>query len=196
MKQKTKRIIAREGLIILSLILIAVLSLYLASALESKKHEYISNAQEVEIAQQGKPTAPPKTPQTNERPSLDEIYGVSGKQQASLQGDEWVEFFPKGIIVLFPKDTSKSVIEQTIRRDFSYINKVDFILHDKLESWRFVDRYYDSEGNRKFDSFIYKRDFFTIAVFLFLGAYPLYLLIRFVIWSIKTLKNRTGENEQ
>lgn len=251
MKQKTKRIIAREGLIILLLILLAVLSSYLASSLNNKKYEYTSNAKEVEVAQQGKPikltpvdydpfskAAPvspsvetpqqnnkPKiykfthpdgralkitshdgstpneaeldeilakyltsTPQANKKPSFDGIYGVSGNQHTI------VELIPQRIIVLFPKDTNKSVIEKTIRKDFAYIDKVDFITHDEPQ-YKSIDRYYDSEGNRKFDSFIYKRDFFNIALFLFFGAYPLYLLIRFIVWSIKTLKNRTGKNE-
>ena len=217
MKQKTKRIIAREGLIILSLILLAVLSVYLASSLESKKHEYTSNAQEVEIAQQIKKkssfvpdgfvldepaspsveTPPQGQPKIDFKP-LDSPSVESGPwekyQQASLQKEWDSALIPQGIIVMFPKDTSNDVMEKTIRRDFPYIDRVHFIVWDKKSNEK-IDKYYDSEGNRKFDSFIYKINFGEIALILVLAVYPSYLLIRFIVWSIKTLKNRTGENE-
>ncbi len=205
MKQKTKRIIAKEGLIILSLILLAGLSFYMASSLNNKKYEYTSNAQEVEIAKMGKSFKVTDTRTgkkhniTFEKPPTDEdlkeaIDSISPNQQASLQKEWDSALIPQGVIVLFPKETSKSVIEKTIRRDFSYIDNVDFITYNKPQ-YKNIDRYYDTEGNRKFDSFIYKIDFFIVAIFLFVGAYPSYLLIRFIVWAIKTLKNRTGENE-
>lgn len=197
MKQKTKRTIAREGLIILSLILLAGLSGYVYSSLENVKSKFEKNAQEVEVAQQGKKLQPPE-PLSEAAKEWIRRWGDYGavEEIEKKRIPKWVDvLIPKGIIVLFPKGTSNYAIEKTIRRDSSYIDKVDFITYDKPRFLSTIDRYYDSEGNRKFESFIYKINFGEIALILILAVYPSYLLIRFIVWSIKTLKSRTGENE-
>jgi hypothetical protein len=95
----------------------------------------------------------------------------------------------QGIILRFPKNTNVDVIEQTMRRDFPNIKRDDWFIYDS-PTGKNIRASYDDKGQRVFDNIIHKISFFDISAFFLIFAYPLYLLVRFVVWAIATLKER------
>jgi len=83
MKQKVRKIIAREGLIIIFLMLLAGISFFLNSLVSNQKEIYKSNVQEIQ-------------------PFL-------GEEKISVPG-AGTELIPLGIILQFPQNTSNDVI--------------------------------------------------------------------------------------
>ena len=101
------------------------------------------------------------------------------------------------ITLQFPKQTSNAVINQTIKRDFPNIKYNDWIVWDTNSySAADSDAFYNEKGERVFSaiiykifySIIYKIDFSIVCQLFLFFSYPLYLLIRFTVWAIVTLK--------
>jgi len=161
MKVKVKRLIAREGLIIISLLLLAGISFALDLWLQDQRSFYYANVQEIEPI-------------------------VPGQIAANKPPDSWI---PEGIVLQFPKNTSHDVITQTIKRDFPNIKGEEWEIFDSPQG-KNVDASYDEKGKRVFENIIYKINFSGIYIFFLLFAYPLYLLVRFVVWAIGTLKEK------
>jgi len=161
MKPKVKRIIAREGLIIITLIFVAGVSFFLDLRLSSHKSLYEASVQEIE------PFIP--------------------VDKDPLVGGRYV--FSQGIILRFPKNTNNDVIKQTIRKDFPNIKGDDWFIFDSPKGEN-INASYDEKGNRVFNSIIYKIGWSYASLFFLIFAYPLYLIIRFVIWAIGTLKEK------
>ena len=158
-KQKLKKIIAREGLIIISLLFLSAVSFFLDLWLNNQKKAYESNVQEIEPV----------------REEEDKEHG--GKYLIS-----------QGVTLQFPKNTSNDVIKQALKRDFSNIQGDNWIISDSPKGQN-INAFYDEKGNRIFDSMFYKINFLYVYIFFLIVAYPLYLLVRFFVWAIGTLKD-------
>jgi len=161
MKPKVKRVIAREGLIIVTLIFLAGTSFFIDLRLSRHKSLYEAYVQEIQ------PVIPVEK----------DPLGLLGGQYLNSQG----------IILRFPKRTNNDVIKQTIRRDFSNIKGDDWIIFDSPKGEN-INASYDEKGKRVFNSVIYKIGWPYVYLFFLIFAYPLYLIIRFVIWAIGILK--------
>lgn len=162
MKSMVKRIIAREGLIILSLIFLAGISFFLDLRLSNPKRLYEATIQEIEPVKIG---------------IIDPLT-------------ETRELKPQGIILRFPKNTNEDVIQKTIRRDFPNIKFDEWVI-DHSPKGENIRASYDEKGKRVFfNSIIYQIEWSYIYLFFLILAYPLYLIIRFVLWAIGTLRRR------
>jgi len=158
MKPKIRRIIAREGLIVISVMLLAGISYCLNLWLMNQENLYKANVQEIQPVYHG-----PYDPLN--------ILTNSGK------------------ILRFPKNTKDDVIKQTIRRDFPNIKVDDYFIFDSPQG-RNIGASYNDKGQRVFNSIIHKISFSYVSIFFLIFAYPLYLLGRFVVWAIVTLKGK------
>ena len=158
-RRKLKKIIAREGLIIISLLLLSGILFFLDLWIDNQKKAYKSNVQEIAPLVHGEKT---------------------GRGQL---------FVPQGIILQFPKNTSEDVITQTLKRDFPNIQVNDWIIFDSPKGQN-INAVYDEKGNRIFNSIFYKINLSYVYLFFLIGAYPLYLLVRFFVWAIGTLKGK------
>jgi len=156
MKTKIRRIIAREGLIVISVMLLAGISYCLNLWLMNQENLYKASVQEMQPVYHG-----PYDPLN--------IFKNSGK------------------ILRFPKNTKDDVIKQTIRRDFPNIKVDDYLILDSPQG-RNIGASYNDKGQRVFNSIIHKISFSYVSIFFLIFAYPLYLLGRFVVWAIVTLK--------
>ena len=161
MKPKIRRIIAKEGLIVISIMLLAGVSYYTDLWLMNQKNLYEANVQEIELV-----ISHDKKPQDG------------GKL-----------FTTQGIILQFSKNTNNDVIKQTIIRDFPTIKGHDWITWD-FPKGQNINAYYNKKGERVFNSIIHKISFSDVFIFFLIFAYPLYLLVRFVVWAIVTLKEK------
>ena len=126
MKTKIKKIIAREGLIIISLMLLAGIAFLLDSWVKNPKAVYESDFQQIE-------------PILRLRPGDKEFDKYIGEHQAKgVFIDPYeVPVTKLGIILQFPKRTSDAMIKQTIKRDFPDI---------KFDSWLVSDNPYMMVG--------------------------------------------------
>lgn len=158
MNSRIKRIIAREGLIVISLMLLAGVSYGLDLLLINHIKSYEANVQEIQPV-----SHLPNDPQN--------ILTNAGK------------------ILRFPKNAKDDVIKQTIRSEFPYIKEVSYFVFDTPQGQN-IGASYNDKGQRVFDNIVYKISFSYIAIFFLIFAYPLYLLGRFVVWAIVTLKGK------
>jgi hypothetical protein len=219
-----KKIIAREGLIIMSVCLILLFVLFMNSREQNRKTEYDANASYALIVD-GKQV-------------LAESYDNYQKLKAAGFSDEEItanysKLLPRqleaaekvkstGIIIRVAKGTVNTNIEKTITKDFpnvsdptwlvladlqkvinekgqkGYYNiKTGFIAaapseinkHDQLKFHGATEDMkqgaacsYDEAGN-SLHFYDYSRVIFTV-VFL----YPAYLVARFILWAVKTIK--------
>lgn len=160
-KHKIRVIIAREGLIIIFFLLFAGASFFLDFWLNDQKKVYESTVQEVQL--------------------VEEKYDEEQEKRF---------FIMQGIILQFPQDTSEDVIKHSIKRDFPNIHSNEWIVFDSPEG-KNIAAFYDKNGSRIFESIIYKVDFHDVYIFFLFFAYPLYWLMRFIIWAIGILKSKT-----
>jgi hypothetical protein len=152
---KLKRLIAREGLILVTGVLL--ISIFLALDLNqyNQLREYREYGEVCEI--------------------------ISWPEQSNIVD-------AKGIYVMFPKDTSTNVKINTLKREYPHISNVNCVVDPKRSPYSSkIDKIFDIQGNLVFNGLFYKVDFKEFGMFVFL-AYPLYLIIRFILWSIRTLR--------
>ena len=157
MKPKLKRTIAREGLIIITLIILASITIFLDIKLGDYKYLYEANVQEI-------------------TPTI----------KGPIPDSKYQEIIPQEITLRFPKNTDDIVIEQRIKRDFPNIRFESWITWN-IPNNENIKASYDEKGNRVFNSVIYRIDWSYAYIFFLVFAYPLYLLIKFIIWAIGTL---------
>ena len=162
MKLKIRRIIAREGLVVISIMLLAGVSYCLDLWLMNQENLYKANVQEIQPVEPSHP--------------YDPLHILSSSGQ----------------ILRFPKNTKDNVIKQTIRRDFPNIKGDDYFIYDSLQG-RNIGASYDDKGQRVFNNIIHKISFSHVFIFFLIFAYPLYLLVRFVVWAIVTLKEKVED---
>lgn len=188
---KIKYVIAREGLIVISLLICMAVSLYIDSWKTDKIDNYVKAAKEITISRkqyaglpEGYELLPPTDKDHLPRPSLDEIYdqSIKGAKYTSVDYDPFME--PK---VQFPKSTPYDVIKRTMDRNYPAPGA--WTAWDKAQNINIKARY-DDKGNPLFTGFPWDIDFKNqIALFL-LFAYPAYLLIRFIVWASLTVRNK------
>jgi len=172
MNPKIRKIIAREGLIIISILSLAGISHFTDYWINNQKNLYEENVKEIQVVIKDSPSYP--------------SYDPLNINQHNHAGGRFV-LLSVGKILRFPKNTNNTVIEQTIRRDFPNINGVEYITWDS-PTGKNISASYDNEGHLVFDNIIYEIDYPPITGFFLIFAYPLYLLLRFVVWALKTLK--------
>jgi hypothetical protein len=168
MKQKNKRLIAREGLILVCVMLLSGVSYCLNLWSTAQKNVYEANVQEIEPV----------------------IEADSKDLKSPNEGHRWVELKPQGVILRFPKEINSDVIQQTIKRDFPNIKGNDWVTFDTAKGQN-ITASYDEKGKKVFDSAFYRINFLYLSIFFSIVAYPLYWLVRFIVWSIATLKEKT-----
>ena len=197
---KIRRIIAREGLIIIAIALVASICLILDN-LQSKKYNHRSlDAKKIEQYNLF-------VPDTNQKPEgFDPSRAIPVDTSLSR-----VDFQ-----ILAKKELLNRNGFSTIEWSIIYFDELDKKFgQSKGEN---VDRYYKECDNLKKEmknwgdqhlsamagisledfnnsikkiSYLKRRfDFSAVAVFFFVFAYPAYLLIRFIIWAIKTLREK------
>jgi hypothetical protein len=164
---KIKYIIAREGLIIISLLICMAVSLYLDSWKADKIGNYVNDAKDIEL-----------------------INSKSFIDPDDREGEK-LHIVP-GIKTQFPKSTSIDLIKRAMDRDYPNHGPGEWIDWDKTDNTNISARY-DDKGNKLFIGFPWNIDFKNrVTLFLFF-AYPAYLLIRFIVWSILTVKENKKE---
>lgn len=168
MKPKIRRIIAREGLILISVMLLAGVSYCLDLWIMNQKSLYEANVKEIQ------PGHPRK---------IIDPFAVAPQDSAG------VFWKLSGKILQFPKHTSDDVIKQTIRRDVPNIEVDDYFIFDSPQG-RNIGASYNDKGQLVFNSIMHKISFSYVSIFFLVFAYPLYLLGRFVVWAIVTLKGK------
>lgn len=196
---KIKYVVAREGLIIVSLLICMAVSFYIDSSKSDKVDKYIKSAKEVELIR------------NQNRPSLDDIYkqtmGISSSQseppqQTKSQSEldkEWKKatpipnngeyFEPLGIKYQFPRMTTNENIKKTIEQDYPNDKQISWVELGEISNTNISNRF-DDKGNKVFIGFPWNIDFKNrVAFFLFL-AYPAYLLLRFIVWASLIVRNK------
>jgi hypothetical protein len=159
---KMKRIIAREGLIIIGICSLLIVVFYMNSKEQAKRIAYESNAEIVEVV---------------------ELIPTPQEQKKGDPAD-WQEVKPAGIYVMMQKPTDLIPMKQTLKKDFPKLNNPFFVALDHQPKQITVQHYYDNAGNpKKFTNY----SFILLAV---LFSYPAYLIIRFIIWATKVLKQK------
>lgn len=207
MRPKTKRMVAREGLIIIGLLLLGGISSFLDWWSNNQRQLYYANVQEIQL------TNPPQepmgkevtlTPITKESKPRD----LSEEQGLSSSGDkprdvleeagithrldtQGSSFGLERIVLQFPRNTDKNIIKQTIKKDFPSTKADNWIVWDSPNG-KNISASYNEKGERAFNSFVYKVNYTYASIFFFILAYPLYLLARFVVWALWTLRKKTA----
>jgi hypothetical protein len=124
--------------------------------------------------------------------NVQEITPFVKESEANLEGHI---VKPQGIILRFPKNTNNEIINQTIRKDFPNIKITDdnWIVWDSPKG-KNITASYNEKGEQVLNSFIYKISWSGMSHFLLIFAYPLYLVVRFIMWAIVTLKEKKEIN--
>ena len=180
MNLKLKQFIAREGLIILSLLVFSLFFFFIDNWIKNKIFNYRNGAMEIELVK--------------EIPEKEKLIdkNMEKKEMRIVTPKHFFDFLPKslGIKVQFPKEASNEFMESIIRRDFPHIKIIKWKINtDNLDDIKVTKRY-DLKGNPLFESVIYKIDYSYIFYFSLFFAYPSYWIIRFVIWSVKTIREK------
>lgn len=153
-----KRIIAREGLIIIAVLMLLGAMLVLEYRERDKRRSFEKTAKIGEIVE--------PSPNVTEKPT---------KNGGTF-------FTPTGIYVMVQKPMDLIRMDETLRRDFPKLRDPQFIEWDDQDRSVSIKHYYDSSGSR-----VAFTDYGT-AVVLVILLYPVYWLVRFVLWSIHTLR--------
>ena len=152
MNSKLKRIVAREGLIIIFLVIIAAICIFLSDwqSTHISKHPFISQKELQSILSQVK--------------KIDEKHIVCPNGQKAEFDSQ-----PDSQDIYWACQYSKSG-----------------------EPQKFSDKeLYDMAGIQKEERPIIQRiDFSKWVIFFLLAVYPVYLFFRFVLWAIRTLKQK------
>jgi hypothetical protein len=182
MNSKLKKIIAREGLIILSILAVSMFFYIIDKWVKDNKLGYKLSAVTISLVKEN-------GNQTDKKMRM--LLFVSSIEESDHDKLLTSEFL--NITIQFPAGTPKGLMEKTIRRDFPHIKKIDWI------TWKYsptdydrsdVGKRYDLEGNPVFESAFYNINYLEIYMGILFLAYPLYLIGRFVIWSVKTLRKK------
>jgi hypothetical protein len=157
-----KKIIAREGLIIIGICSLLVTAVYLNSKEQTKRIAYVKTAEIVEVV---------------------ELIPTPEEQKKDDPGD-WEEVKPAGIYVMVQKPTDLIVMKKTLKKDFPKMNNPFFVALDHQSREMTIQRFYDNAGNSK--RFIdYSPMLLAVAL-----SYPAYLIVRFILWAAKTLDQK------
>jgi hypothetical protein len=181
-KIEIKKSIAKSGLLILSSLFIGVVFMILAKSFNEAKRNYLDGAVNVYFSVKN-----------NEWSST--AYVNEGKGLTYVR-------------VKFPSEVNEEIIEGMLKRDFKEFfkmvgsrygdDKIDFYgISDQeknrlfLDTNYFVTAYYDKDGNKLWQYSNYIGRLLSFTAIFFLIIFPLiYLLFKFIIWAIRTLRER------
>jgi hypothetical protein len=153
-----KKIIAREGLIIIGILILLSAMLVLDHREREKKRHFERIARIAEIVEAARGDS-------EERPK-----------------DSGTLFAPTGIYVMLEKPTDLIRMQEVLKKDFPRLSNPQFIEWDNQDRNVRVQYYYDSNGMQ-----LVFTDYRT-AVIITIFLYPAYWLVRFIFWSVRTLK--------
>ncbi|WP_224983570.1 hypothetical protein [Geomonas agri] len=196
--QKAKYLIAREGLIILSMLLCASGSYYANTWQNRKIDSYVKDAKEVALIQahvgksqaelsQEWENAAPILPEKPSQPQLTPVdYNPFIQPETNKKSGKYFNLLD--INIQFPKATSNEIISRTIQKDFTDKGQIDWmeVLQDKNLDANITARY-DDNGNKVFSGFPWNLKFDDFTLFFLFIAYPAYLLGRFIVWALVTV---------
>lgn len=165
-----KYVIAREGLTLLGIALVVAVLFGVKSWRGNQISEYIANSEEIYLAN--------KQQVTNERNYYEILYDLPAGTH-----EEWVATKYK---VQFPAKTDWQIEKVVIPRDFNGYEAFAQWLEKNPTNENVVARY-DAQGNRLFTGWFWNTDFNKTIEFLMLFVYPAIILIRFIIWAVKTV---------
>lgn len=179
-----KRTIAREGLIIIAISLLLVIVLYLNGREQGKKLDYEKKAEVVEIVEVEKVVA-----ESDEQYQKLKAAGFSDQEITayySKAGPGKVKEIERlkstGLYVMLQKPTDLLRMKETLKKDFPKLINPSFVAWDDQSRSATIARYYDNHGStinfRNYDAILF-------AVIL---LYPAYLIVRFIMWAVKTLR--------
>lgn len=151
-----KRMIAREGLIVIAICLLLSLTLYLNSREQAKKYVYETKAKIVEV--------------------------VESVPATGWEGEAPKELKPTGLYVMAEKPTDLILMVIALKKDFPTLNNPSFIAWDHQSNSVTVLHHYDNAGKHR--TFIDYSPMLIALVF----SYSAYLLIRFILWAVKVLR--------
>lgn len=154
-----KKLIAREGLILIGTITAIVISILVSAHLRTKISEYKQNAVIYEIFD------------GFQDPSLSE-YNTTHKGR-------WIAV--RNIYVMAHPSTPARIMREALKRDFPDIKEPEFEKRDNNHRIC-ISKYYDNYGKAK------SVDDLRILIYISLALYPAYLLLRFIWWAIRTLR--------
>ncbi len=187
---KIKYIVAREGLIIIFLLVSAGISYYANSWQSAKIDDYAKNAKEIVL-------------ETCADYWIKGYLPVSSAMERFMMAcsKEKTPYIISGTKTQFPKSTPDVIIEFTLNRDFQHLGHVSNVLETNDQQPRLVwslnvqtnlniRARYDDKGNKLFTGFLWNIDFEKVMVFFLFISYPVYLLIRFIVWASLTVLNK------
>jgi len=145
MKSKIKKIIAREGLVIIGIILVAITLGFISGMFHYQEPAYLY------------------------RCSLEEhIYEIEFSNYMQYYNDEGRLFIFKAVKALNPKDFESYKNDNFLPDAF----KIDYL-------------------GQKYTLIGHIKNFFSnMGLFILFLAYPVYLLIRLIVWAVRTLKEK------
>lgn len=162
--RRIKYVIAREGLIIIFLFLCAGASYYANSWQSEKIENYVKDAKEFQLT----------------------------RNENVHTFDALMESFDSAQKVQFQNATKYDVIENTLKKDLWHnSNLFDLFKAERTQptNTHIVARY-DVNGNKLFIGLPWEIDFLKVMTFFLFIAYPAYLLIRFIMWAVITIRNK------
>jgi hypothetical protein len=161
-----KKTIAREGLIVIGVLMLLGIALTLEYRENGKRNNFEKGSRVAELVEPN-PTVLGKPPKTGM--ALIDPYDASTLN-------------PTGIRVMIQSPVDLIRMQQTLRKDFPKLRNPQFVELDQQNKGVSIKYYYDSNGDR-----IAFTDY-GIVVVLILLVYPVYWLVRFIYWSIWTLR--------
>lgn len=181
-KKKIKRIIAREGLIIISLIA----SIFFIGTLNGNLREKYDGKSKLAIIAQkmNEYKSPYEDEKQKDRDWRIESIKLTGATDAELSA--WILLYDfRGSLPEY-KDMSLENLLPVYKKRFPDDKHFESTKQNLLSFYKKVDTLerqnnYYNVMRRIADSFS------SLLMFLIFGAYPLYLLIRFIIWALRTL---------
>jgi len=159
-----KKIIAREVLILLGLTMLFAALLFLNQREQNEKYEYEKTAEIVEV--------------------VEIIHPNKGKQKTANGAEYEIEeiLTPTGIYVMLQQPMDLIRIQETLKKDFPQLSNPELVAWDDQRKPITIQRYYDHAGQQK------KFNKYNTALLVVLFSYPVYLVIRFILWAVRTLK--------
>lgn len=158
---RIKYVIAREGLIIIVIAILAGIVTYVDSWKNNQIFEYEQLAEKVELV----------------------------KKDENKSGAKGSYFTTLGIYIQFPKGVSIETAKKVLERDYPKIKDADWIIWDKNDNIDIDDKY-DLKGNKLFVGIPWNVNTSDIPALLIFFTYPGYLLLRFIAWAIRTVRSR------
>ena len=162
-----KKIVVREGLILLGIAVLFVSLQVLKYIEQTKKIRFEQTGEVVEICDR-----------------LD-----SNKTRWLGEDLNGPVYMPSGVYVMVPELVSFNQTNHDLKKDFPNIYNPAVCKLDKQEKTVAVQRYYDPDGRQI--RFIDYNKLSLIPILLYLC----YLIVRFVFWGIKPLRKQCAQND-